>query len=283
MKQFSDSIILSNGVSIPGMGFGTWRLPDAPSTVEVILDAIDIGFRHIDTAAFYQNERSVGEAVRRAKAARSELFVTTKLWNDSHGYDTSLCAFDASLSRLGLDYVDLYLIHWPIPKVERDHYPNNIRETWRALEEIYASGRARAIGVSNFLPHHLDALLQSAKITPMVNQIECHPGYLQAEVVAYCRAHHIAVEAWSPLGAGRILELPILVSLAAKYQKSPAQICLRWLAQKDIIALPKSKSRKRTLSNTQIFDFCLEPEDAARLDALSVAGWSGEDPDHIDF
>ncbi len=283
MNKVSDSFILSNGVSIPCVGFGTWQIPDGDPVFSAVSSALETGYVHIDTAAAYGNEAGVGEAVRRYPGGRENVFVTSKLWNDVRGYRETLDAFDRTMERLGFSYLDLFLIHWPAPYRFRDRYQELNRETWRAFEELYRSGKVRAIGVSNFLRHHLEELMETAEIAPMVDQIEFHPGWMQTETVSFCQQNGIQVEAWSPLGSGKLLQEPKLHSIAEKYGKSPAQLCLRWILQKGILPLPKSVTKERILQNTQLFDFCISSEDVQIMDSLSCVGRTGSDPDNAKF
>ena len=273
---------LSNGVVIPCPGFGTWRMKEGPETAAAVKTALDLGYRHIDTAAYYRNETSVGQGLRESGLAREEVFLTSKVWNTDRGYDTTLRAFDRTLAALGTDYLDLYLIHWPAAANRFPDWQEINRQTWRALCKVYREGRVRAIGVSNFLPHHLAPLLEE-ETAPMVDQIEGNPGWQQRELIAFCQARGILVEAWSPLGQGRVLGHPLLAQLGEKYGKSPAQICLRWCLEQGTLPLPKSNTPARVRENREIFDFALAPEDLAAIAALPPFGTSGHDPDNIDF
>jgi methylglyoxal/glyoxal reductase len=261
----ADTITLDNGVSIPRLGLGVYQSGRGRATENAVSWALDAGYRHIDTAAMYGNETEVGAALKRAFAAgsvrREEVFVTTKLWNSDHGYDEALRAFDASHRRLGLDQVDLFLLHWPVPQ-RRLH-------SWRALERILEEGRCRAIGVSNFMVDHLEELLSRAKVPPAVNQIELHPWCQQRDVVAFCNAHNIAVVAYSPLTKGMKLGDPGLAAIAQEVRRTPAQILLRWSLQKGFVTIPKSVKRERIIENAAIFDFSLGAEPMARLDSFN--------------
>jgi diketogulonate reductase-like aldo/keto reductase len=282
MRTLQDTYRLSNGVRIPCLGFGTWRTPDGEVAVESVKAALAAGYRHIDTAAYYGNEASIGRAIRESGLPREEIFVTSKVWNTERGYDRAKAAFQATLDRLGLDYLDLYLIHWPAAPHQHENWEDLNRETWRAMTELYQAGKIRAIGVSNFLPHHLKALMET-EVTPMVDQIEFHPGQRQAETVDYCAAHGILVEAWSPMARGKLAEHPLLVELGEKYHRSVPQICLRWCLQHGVLPLPKSVTPSRIRENTQVFDFALSQEDMAALDGLPLVGSSGHHPDRIEF
>lgn len=274
---------LSNGLSIPVIGFGTWQTPDGDTAINAVKYAIDCGYRHIDAAAVYGNERSVGEGITRSGIAREEIFVTSKVWNTERGYDTTMKAFDKTLNDLQLDYLDLYLIHWPAVAGQFENWRQINAETWHAMETLYKEGKIRAIGVSNFLPHHLEALLDNATIKPMVNQIEFHPGFMQQECVDFCRAHEILVEAWSPLGTGRMLTNETLKNIAAKYEKSVAQLCVRWVLQHGILPLPKSVTPERIHENLDVFGFEISDEDMQVIDRMEYCGGSGLNPDKIDF
>ena len=278
MKKLTDCFELSNGVKIPCVGFGTWQAADGDIAYNAVMDALKAGYRHIDTAAIYRNEESVGRAIKDSGIPREEIFVTTKLWNKCRSYELAYSAFERSISKLGLDYVDLYLIHWPASPAEYDDYNEINLDAWKALIELYKAGKIRAIGVSNFLPHHLDALMQT-EVAPMVNQIELHPGYTQPEAVEYCKKNGIVLEAWSPLGSGRVLSDERLVKIADKYGKSVAAVCLRWCLQSGFIPLPKSVTPSRIIENTEIFDFALSDEDMAEINSFEVFGESGFHPD----
>lgn len=280
MKSLKSTYKLYNGTEIPCIGFGTWQTPDGKTAVESVKCALETGYRHIDTAAAYGNEKSVGQAIAESGIDRKEIFVTTKLWNSQRGYDKTLKAFDKSLKALGLDYLDLYLIHWPSNKTAGAQENS---DTWRAFEKLYADGSIRAIGVSNFLVHHLEALALTANIAPMVNQIEFHPGQMQSEVLGYCRANNILIEAWSPLGTGKMLSNPELQAIAAKYGKSVAQLCIRWCLQNGTLPLPKSVTPSRIEENAEVFDFSIDQGDMDRINAMPYIGGSGLDPDKVKF
>lgn len=283
MKGLTDGYLLRNGISIPCIGFGTFRTPEGEVCVDAVKEAIRCGYRHIDTASVYGNESSVGRAVRESGIDRKELFITSKLWNDDQGYDTALKAFEATLKRLGTDYLDLYLIHWPVPVSHREDWQKSNLDSWRAFERLYREGRIRAIGVSNFLRHHLEPLMAQVEILPMVDQMELHPQYPQEETAAFCREHDIVVESWGPLIQGKAFELPLLRDIAEKYGRTVAQICIRWSLQKGVLPLPKSVHSDRIASNAQVFDFSISPEDMKRIEELSVLGRVGNHPDSISF
>ena len=282
MKQLSDSFVLSNGYAIPCVGFGTWQTPDGETAVSAVKMAIKKGYRHIDAAAIYGNEISVGQGIRESGIERSALFVTSKVWNNERGYQKTLNAFAKTLADLQLDYLDLYLIHWPASSSRYSNWEELNLETWRAITDLHKSGKIRAIGVSNFLPHHLAALM-GTEVPPMVNQIEFHPGQMQHETVEFCRKNSILVEAWSPLGSGRLLANPLLSSIAAKYNKSVAQLCVRWCLQHEVLPLPKSVTPARIAENADVFDFSIAEDDMAAIDNMTDVGGSGLHPDHVNF
>lgn len=283
MSALTDTYTLYNGVKIPVVGFGTWQTPDGQTAVTSVAEALKVGYRHIDTAAAYGNEESVGQAIKESGIPREEIFVTTKLQNPEHGYENTLAAFDASMNKLGLDYLDLYLIHWPNPIKFREDWQAANAGTWKAFEELYTAGKIRSIGVSNFHPRHFDELMKTATIKPMVNQIRLCPGDLQPEVVAYCQENDILLEAYSPLGTGEIFKVDQLNDLATKYGKSIAQICLRWSLHHGFLPLPKSVTASRIKENSELFDFDLSPEDIAKIDELDgIVGYS-LNPDEATF
>lgn len=266
---------LHNGIEMPFIGLGTYGLGGGRATVEIVKAALDLGIRSIDTASFYKNEQEVGEGIKESAVFRKEVFVTTKLWNDEHGYDAALKAIEASLRRLDMDYVDLYLIHWP----GKDRYI----ETWKALERLYDEGTVKAIGVSNFQEHHLSRLLSSCNEKPAVNQIELHPRLTQERLREYCKKMGIKVEAWSPLANGRLLNEPTINYIAKKHARTPAQIILRWHVQNEVMVIPKTASRKRLVENTNIFDFRLSMEEMNLIDSLNMNERIGQDPDKMIF
>ncbi|MEE1794513.1 aldo/keto reductase [Streptomyces sp. BE308] len=271
------SITLNNGLEMPQLGFGVWQVPD-DEAAKAVATAIESGYRSIDTAAIYENEVGTGKAIAASGVARDELFVTTKLWNSEQGYDSTLRAFDASLDKLGLDYVDLYLIHWPLPATDR------YVDTYKALETIYADGRAKAIGVSNFLPEHLDRLLGETSVVPVINQIELHPQLQQAESRALHAEHGIATEAWSPLGQGKgLLEVPTVVAVAQKHGRTPAQAVLRWHIQTGNVVIPKSVTPSRIVENLDVFGFELDADDLAAFAALDEGKRLGPDPAEFNY
>ncbi len=274
---------LNNGLEIPKIGFGTWRIKGGEKAVEIISTAIENGYRHFDTAAFYGNEKSVGEAIRNSGISREEFFITSKIWNDDRGYDKALNAFDKILSNLQLDYLDLCLIHWPASPNRYNNWKEINAETWNALEELKKAGKIKSIGISNFMKHHLEALLESVEIEPAVNQIEFHPGFMQQECVDFSKQNGIVLEAWAPLGAGAMLENPVLNEIASKYNKSVAQLCIRWVLQHDILPLVKSENSERMRSNLDVFDFDISTSDMQKINELEYFAGSGQDPDKIEF
>lgn len=275
--------ILNNHLSIPSIGFGTWQIPDGEPTFNAVTTALNDGYQHIDTARAYNNEKSVGDAVKASGIERSAVFLTTKLWNKERGYISTLKAFERSLDLLQTDYLDLYLIHWPANGKQFENWKEINAETWKAFEELYEKGRVKAIGVCNFMVKHLDALKETATLFPMVNQIEYHPGHTQDAVVAYCKKEQVLVEAWSPIGSGRLLNNAQLKSIAGKYRVSVAQLCIKFCLQNDILPLPKSVTPAYIRSNLEVAGFTIEPSDMDAIRAIKKEGWSGLDPDQVDF
>ncbi len=280
--SFTETYELNNGVRIPCIGFGTYKTP-ADDTCRAVLEAIDAGYRLIDTASFYGNESGVGKAVRTCGLPREDIFVTSKVWNTDRGYDKTLASFDRTMDALGLDYLDLFLIHWPASlKAYGERAKEINRDTWRALEKLYNDGRVKAIGLSNFLPHHIDEIMETESIKPMVNQIEFHPGWAQLSISDYCIRNGIAVEAWSPFARAAVLENETLVRTGIKYGKTSSQVTLRWIMQHGIIPLPKSVHRERMDSNLDSFDFMLNDQEMAEIDALKNLGGKCAMPDEMD-
>ncbi len=269
------TVELNNGVRMPRIGLGVFMSKEGLEVEGAVSAALEAGYRHIDTAAVYGNERGVGKAVAASGIPRADIFITSKVWNSDQGYQTTLDAFAESMERLGGSYIDLYLIHWP-------KGPLSV-ETWNALEEIYGKGWARSIGVSNFLVHHLEELWPRCSVKPMVNQVEFHPYLQQPALQAWCRGHRVQLEAWSPIMKGRVNEIPLLQQLADKYGKSPVQITLRWELQKQIVVIPKSVHRERILSNAELFDFEISDEDMTLIDSLDRHVRVGADPDNFNF
>lgn len=264
---------------MPWFGLGVFKVSDGGEVIDAVRTAIINGYRSIDTAAAYGNEEGVGQGIREGLAeagiTREELFITSKVWNSDLGYESTLAAYETSLKNLGLDYLDLYLIHWPVE--------GKYKEAWRALETLYKENRVKAIGVSNFHIHHLEELLKDAEITPMVDQVEYHPFLTQAELHKFCKAHDIQLEAWSPLMQGKLLDHPVLVEIAAKTEKTVAQVILRWDLQNGVVTIPKSIKEARIIQNSQVFDFELTDEDMERISALNENKRIGPDPDNFNF
>ncbi|WP_019414196.1 aldo/keto reductase [Paenisporosarcina sp. TG20] len=270
---------LHNGIEMPWFGLGVFKVEEGPSVIDAVKTAIKHGYRSIDTAAIYKNEVGVGQGIREgileAGISREDLFITSKVWNSEFGYETTLAAYEESLKKLDLDYLDLYLIHWPVK--------GKYKDTWRALETIYKEERVKAIGVSNFHIHHLNDLLEDAEVVPMVNQVEYHPSLTQKELQAFCQQHNIQLEAWSPLMQGKLLDHPILKEIGEIYNKSVAQVILRWDLQNGVITIPKSINENRIVENASIFDFELTSEDMERIDGLNKNERTGSDPDNFNF
>ena len=271
------TIRLNNGVEIPQLGFGVYQVPPE-DTAEAVSTALEIGYRHIDTAEMYGNEKGVGEAVARSGIDRGEVFVTSKLNNGYHRRDDALRAFDQSLADLGFEYLDLFLVHWPLPGIDVDYV-----ETWKAMEEIYASGRARSIGVSNFQAHHLRRLFGETEVRPAVNQIEVHPYLAQEELRAFDADHEIVTEAWSPIAQGKVLDDPAVVRVAERYSRTPAQVVLRWQVQRGDVVFPKSVNSERMQQNFELFDFELDGDAMGDLSALDRGERTGPDPDTFNY
>lgn len=280
MKQnLQSTTVLHNGILMPWFGLGVFKVEEGEELVQAIRSAVRHGYRSIDTAAIYGNEKSVGHGIREALEetglAREDLFVTSKVWNADLGYEATLAAYEASLEKLGLDYLDLYLIHWPVA--------GKYKEAWRALETLYRDGRVKAIGVSNFQIHHLEDLMKDAAVKPMVNQVEYHPQLTQEELLRFCQANGIQMEAWSPLMQGQLLDHSVLQEIAGRYGKSVPQIILRWDLQHGVVTIPKSTKEHRIIENASLFDFELTAEDMASIDALNKNLRVGPDPDNFDF
>ena len=282
MNSLTDVYKVSNGVGIPCLGYGTWQTPDGDVASESVKAAIDAGYRHIDCAAAYGNEISVGRGIKESGIPREELFITSKLWNADRGYEKTLKAFEKTCSDLGVTYLDMYLIHWPANKKQFANWEELNAETWRAMTELYKDGRIKIIGVCNFMPHHLDVLMKT-EVKPMVDQIEFHPGIMWEDTFAFCREHDILIEAWGPLGTGRLISNETLKEIAAKYGKSVAQLCIRWCLQHNTLPLAKSVTPSRIVENTKVFDFEISAEDMAVIDAMRNVGGSGFHPDEADW
>ncbi|HHW37055.1 MAG TPA: aldo/keto reductase [Bacillales bacterium] len=275
ITNINDCTVLHNGVKMPWLGLGVYKVEDGKEVENSVHSAIEAGYRSIDTAALYQNEAGVGQAVKDSGVQREEIFITTKVWNDRQGYESTLQAFEESRKKLGLEYIDLYLIHWPVT--------GKYLDTWRALEKLYKDGYVRAIGVSNFQVHHLQDIISNFEIKPMVNQVEFHPRLTQREVLSFCRENKIQLEAWAPLMRGRLMENPTIVKLAEKYDKKPSQIILRWDLDTEVVTIPKSTHADRIRENADIFDFQLEESDIEEINALNQNERTGPDPDHFNF
>lgn len=279
MKNLQDTATLHNGVKMPWFGLGVFKVSEGSEVIDSVRNAIANGYRSIDTAAAYGNEEGVGQGIREGLAeagiSREELFVTSKVWNSDLGYETTLAAYETSLKKLGLDYLDLYLIHWPVE--------GKFKEAWRALETLYTEGRVKAIGVSNFHIHHLEELMKDAEIIPMVDQVEYHPRLAQQDLHDFCKKHNIQLEAWSPLMQGELLDHPLLMEIAAKTEKTVAQVILRWDLQNGVVTIPKSIKEARIIQNSQVFDFELTDEDMERISELNENQRIGPDPDNFDF
>ncbi|MEW5321369.1 aldo/keto reductase [Geobacillus thermoleovorans] len=275
MNGLQDCAALHNGVKMPWVGLGVYKVKEGEEVRSAVRTALEIGYRHVDTAAFYENEEGVGQAIRESGIPREQVFVTTKVWNTDQGYEATLKAFDRSLKKLGFDYVDLYLVHWPVK--------GKYKETYRALEKLYKDGYVRAIGVSNFHIHHLQDVLADCEIKPMVNQVEYHPRLTQKELHAFCRENGIQLEAWSPLMRGEILSEPTIVDIGRNYGKTPAQVVLRWDLQHGVVTIPKSVTPARIKENADIFDFSLTDEEMKQIDALNLNKRVGPDPDNFNF
>jgi diketogulonate reductase-like aldo/keto reductase len=273
--DISTKVKLNNGLEMCWLGLGVFRAEDGQEVENAVVAALKNGYRSIDTAAVYDNEKGVGTGIKNSGVARKDIFLTSKVWNSDQGYKTTLKAFEKSLERLQTDYLDLYLIHWPKGKLSLD--------TWKAMEELYEKGLIRAIGVSNFLVHHLEDFLPECNVVPAVNQVEFHPELIQPELLEYCQEKGIQPEAWSPIMKGKVLNIPVLQALAAKYKKTPVQIVLRWDIQKGVVTIPKSVHPDRIISNADIFDFELNDEDMAKIDRLDKNKRLGFHPDHIPF
>lgn len=279
MNKLTDTFVLSNGVEIPCIGYGTWQTPSGDVARDSVKAAIDAGYRHIDTAFAYGNEVDVGEGIKASGVARKDIFITTKHWVTERGYQKTIDTFEASLKNLGVDYLDLYLVHWPcVEKVTPDWKEINA-ETWRGFEKMYKDGKLRALGVSNYEAKHLEALDEFATVKPMVNQIEFHPGYTQYDNVLYCQNRGMLVQAWSPLGSGAVLKDETLVQMAAKYGKSVAQLCIRFALQCDVLPLPKSLNPERMVQNANVFDFEIDKDDVKALIEMPLLGFTGWRPE----
>lgn len=271
MKDLSSCTVLNNGVKMPWFGLGVYKSEEGAEVENAVNTALKHGYRSIDTAAFYQNEAGVGKAIKESGIPREEIFVTTKVWNDMQGYENTLASFEESRKKLDLEYIDLFLIHWPVK--------GKFKDTWRALEKLYHEGKVRAIGVCNFKVHHLEDLLSSCEVKPVINQVEYHPRLTQKDVLQFCKENDIQLEAWAPLMRGKILDHPVITELAEKYGKTPAQIVLRWDLEHEVVTIPKSVKEHRIIENADVFDFSLTSEEVEKIDHLNKDERTGPDPD----
>lgn len=276
MKEFK----LSNGQVFPAVGYGTYLATEKKGT-EAIAQALEVGYRYFDTASFYMNEEQVGEAIKESNIPRNEIQICSKLWRTQMGYENVLKAFDESINKLNTDYLDLYLIHWPKQDGAGKEWKAVLKDTWKAMEELYKNGKARAIGLSNFLPHHIDAIWDDAIIKPMVDQLELHVGYMQPNAVEYAKEKGMLIQAWSPLGRRRVIEEPIVSDMAEKYKTTPARFLLSFLNKQEIMSIPKASTKERMIENLNIEELDIEDEDMKYLLNLPQIGWSGEHPDLV--
>lgn len=274
---------LSNDIEIPAIGFGTWQIEDGQKVINAVLNAIEVGYRHIDTAFFYHNEKGIGQAIKQADIDRKELFITTKVWNSDRGYEETLKAFETSIQNLQLDYIDLYLIHWPANAIQFENWKEINAQTWKALEKLYKDGKVKAIGVCNFMVNHLEALLETSEIKPMINQIEFHPGHTQNEVVEFCKQNDILLEAWSPIGQGKILENELLQNIAKKYNVNVGQLCIQFALQQGILPLPKSVTPINIKNNLHLPEFEISTDDLNDILKMPSTGFTGLNPNEITF
>jgi len=275
ITDIKGTVTLNNGVEMPYLGLGVFKVNDGTDVIDSVTHGLDAGYRHFDTASYYENESGVGEAIKQNKVGRNEIFVTSKLWNDDQGYNSTMKAFDVTMKRFGLDYLDLYLVHWPVK--------GKFKDSWRALEQIYRDGHVKAIGISNFKQHHIEDLLDSAEILPMVNQMEFHPRLVQQSLIDYCVNLTIQYQAWSPFMQGKILDMPEIIEIAAKYKKTTAQVVVRWNLQKGVVTIPKSIKKERIISNVDVFDFEISQLDMDLIDGLDRGERIGSNPDNFNF
>ena len=282
MKSLSDCFVLNNGVKLPCVGFGTYLAQEGQITVDAVKTALQAGYRHIDTASFYKNEVSVGKAIKESGIDRKDIFVTTKLWTNERGYKQAKQALEDSLNRLELDYIDMQLIHWPASPNKQDDWIIVNLSTWQAMQEGVEQGKIRAIGTSNFMKHHLQALVKS-DVIPAVNQIEYHPGLNQTETVEFCKKYGVLTQAWSPMARGRLNDHPLLNDIAKKYGKSVQQICIKWCLQNGVNPLPKSVTPQRIIDNANVFDFVIDEQDMFAINNMTPCAASGRHPDEVDF
>lgn len=274
-KSLTDTTTLNNGVKMPWLGLGVWQMANDAEVITAVQSALDDGYRSIDTAAAYKNEEGVGRAIKESHVSREDIFLTSKVWNGDQGYESTLRAFEDTRQRLGVEYLDLYLIHWPVK--------GKYKDTWRAMEELYQDGKIRAIGLSNFHQHHVKDLMTTAKVKPTVDQLEFHPLLSQQELRDFCKAEEIQMEAWSPLAHGKLLDDDVLKDIGKKYAKTPAQVMIRWGLQHDVVSIPKSSNPGRIKENGNVFDFELSQEDMAQINALNRDERTGGDPDNFNF
>ncbi|MFY4774102.1 aldo/keto reductase [Metabacillus sp. RGM 3146] len=275
VNSLQDKATLHNGVEMPWFGLGVWKAENGEEVTNAVKTAIQNGYLSIDTAAAYKNEDGVGRGIKESGAKREDLFITTKVWNADQGYETTLAAFEESMNKLDLEYLDLYLIHWPVE--------GKYKDTWRALEKLYKDGKVKAIGVCNFHVHHLRDLMEGAEVVPMVNQVEYHPQLAQKDLLQFCKDNQIQLEAWSPLMQGKLLDNPVLQEIADKHGKSTAHVILRWDLQNGVVTIPKSVKEHRIKENAEVFDFELSREDMEKIDSLNKDERIGPDPDNFDF
>lgn len=275
ITNINDCTVLNNGVKMPWLGFGVFQMENGLETEESVSKALEVGYRAIDTATIYENEGSVGKAVAESGIPRQEVFITTKVWNTDQGYDSTLSVFDESLKKLKIDYVDLYLIHWPVK--------NRSLDTWRALEKLYEDGLVRAIGLSNYKIRHIEEILAACKVKPTLNQVEYHPQLQHVELHQFCKKNQIQLQAWAPLMQGKALVLPEIIEISQKYGKTPAQVLIRWDLQHEVVTIPKSSTPERIAENAEVIDFHLSEEDMARIDSLNREQQVSEYPDDIDY
>jgi len=281
MKSLTDTYELNNGSCIPCVGFGTWQTPDDEVGYNAVRKALDAGYRHIDTAAIYKNEETVGRAIADSGIPRNEIFLTSKIWGDDYGYESAKKAFETSLEKLGTSYLDLYLMHWPNPAKFRDRWQETNAATWKAMEELYKDGRIKAIGVSNFMIRHLEELSQTWEITPMVNQVKLCPGDTKDELIEFCRSHDILPEAYSPLGTGKVFSVPRIKELAQKYNVSVARLCIRWSLQMGYLPLPKSVTPEYIEDNANVFNFDISESDVRDIANLTHCCGKPRNPDEV--
>lgn len=280
MNSINDTCLLSNGLEIPCMGFGTFN-PAGGDNSKIIQTAIEAGYRYFDTASVYETERALGQAIKESGLNRTEFYIASKVWIDEMGYAGTKQALERTLNRLQVDYLDLYLIHWPRQAENDTNWKQRDLETWCAMEELHSQGKIKSLGLSNFLPHHMKNIVENCQVMPVANQLEVHPGYLQETAVAYSKRNKVLVQAWSPLGRSQLLQSPVLPKMAAKYGKSAAQLCLRFLVQKGIVPIVKASTAERMKENMDIFDFEISWEDMSVLEGMPQTAWSGEHPDFV--